>query len=232
MPDDELLYQIRETRTSNRFFVDNVIVDERGYGPILGAYGIAIYACLCRFANLYSQECYPSRATLARSTGMSEEQAKRVLRQLEELGLIRSTARHTKAGRQTTNLITLLDPPRLPGAETVDAMPAETPEASLAQVCQMDATINAARLARATRRLARSKDAPFSIEALRERYSPGAWWYERDWRGQKGQPPTPEAVVETWGRWQQEDSRGSNARYAQYYDSGGQQQSLPILPDL
>jgi hypothetical protein len=36
----------------------------------------------------------------------------------------------------------------------------------------MDATINAARLARATRRLARSKDAPFSIEALRERYSP------------------------------------------------------------
>jgi hypothetical protein len=83
--DDELLYQIRDTRTSNRFFVDNVIVDERGYGPILGA-----YASLSTPASAVSPTCTARSAippAHARPLdGLSEEQAKRVLRQLEELG--------------------------------------------------------------------------------------------------------------------------------------------------
>jgi hypothetical protein len=101
--------QVRSVRTEHWFFVDNTIIDD--YGKDLGAYGIAIYATLCRFANNDRQDCYPSHETLAELTGMSKRQVIRILKQLEELELIRWERQYTESGKQTSNLYLLLDPP-------------------------------------------------------------------------------------------------------------------------
>jgi len=42
---------------------------------------------------------------------------------------------------------------------------------------------------------------PEQIEAF------GSWWYADDWRGQKGQPPTPAQVREVWGRFKKSASK-------------------------
>jgi hypothetical protein len=100
--------QIRDRRTVRRFFIDNIILDE--YGKKLGPYGIAVYTALCRFANLEDQTCYPSVATIAKRTGMSENKARKCIHELEEMGLISIQPRCCN-GSPTSNLYTILDPP-------------------------------------------------------------------------------------------------------------------------
>jgi hypothetical protein len=39
------------------------------------------------------------------------------------------------------------------------------------------------------------------VPVLLDKYQPGGWWYTHDWRGQKGEFPRPEQVIETWGQW-------------------------------
>ena len=51
-------------------------------------------------------------------------------------------------------------------------------------------------MARPASELVRAGLTPEQILAA---YSPGGWWYARDWRGQKGQRPTPQQVVDTAG---------------------------------
>lgn len=34
------------------------------------------------------------------------------------------------------------------------------------------------------------------------------WWYEHDWRGQKGQPPTLSDIRQTWGRFRDYQKNG------------------------
>lgn len=41
----------------------------------------------------------------------------------------------------------------------------------------------------------------FDCPLLRDKYGPGGWWYKADWRGMKGEPPTPAAIRGTWGQW-------------------------------
>lgn len=36
----------------------------------------------------------------------------------------------------------------------------------------------------------------------------GSWWYDNDWRGKKGQPPTPAQVRSEWGKFKRADSDG------------------------
>jgi hypothetical protein len=44
-----------------------------------------------------------------------------------------------------------------------------------------------------------SASIPPTPERVREIYGPGGWWYREDWRGRKGDAPTPENILETWG---------------------------------
>lgn len=104
MPD-----QVRSIRTEHWFFIGNAIIDN--YGSELGVYGIALYTTLCRFASNDRQDCFPSHETLATRTSMSKRQVIRVLKQLEELGLIKWNRQYTEAGKQMSNLYLLLDPP-------------------------------------------------------------------------------------------------------------------------
>ena len=41
-----------------------------------------------------------------------------------------------------------------------------------------------------------------TADLVRQHYGPGGWWYQCDWRGQKGEFPRPEQVIETWGQWE------------------------------
>jgi Fe2+ or Zn2+ uptake regulation protein len=76
----------RTIKDGNFHWVNNAILDE--YGQRLGPYGLAVYQALCRHANNKSQECWPSKALLARETGMSFRSVRNALLRLEELGLI------------------------------------------------------------------------------------------------------------------------------------------------
>ena len=58
------------------------------HGATLGAYGIAVYAVLCRFANNDTQEAYPSLATIARLIGCSKPTVIKSLKTLETEALI------------------------------------------------------------------------------------------------------------------------------------------------
>ena len=101
--------RVRSRRTVKRFFVDNTIIDN--HGQALGAYGIAVYATLCRFANRETQDCFPSHAAVAKKLGISERQVQRVMNVLREEGLVWWEGRVGSDGGQTSNLYVLLDPP-------------------------------------------------------------------------------------------------------------------------
>lgn len=102
-------FQVRDLRTEKRFFVDNIIIDE--YGSELGSYGIAVYNVLCRFARLETQQAYPSVSTIANRIDAGTTKVREELRLLEELELIRTERRRNDKG-QTSNLYTLLEPPK------------------------------------------------------------------------------------------------------------------------
>jgi hypothetical protein len=56
---------------------------------------------------------------------------------------------------------------------------------------------NIGRLAKQAGDLVRAGYAPEFVE---REYSTGGWWYSNDWRGKKGQNPTPEQVAQTIGQ--------------------------------
>lgn len=82
----------------------------------------------------------------------------------------------------------------------------------LSDVTKIDYKIkrNAGRLAKPSKELL---DAGYLPEQVKTFYSPGEWWYTHDWRGQKGQPPTPEQVLETIA--QAKDGIRKNGRRAE-----------------
>ena len=67
----------------------------------------------------------------------------------------------------------------------------------LARVTGFDAKMHGGRLGRSASKLVKAGYLPELVEI---NYSPGGWWYTHDWRGQKGEMPTPEQIVETIGR--------------------------------
>jgi hypothetical protein len=101
----------RSRKVEKRFFIDNDIIRE--YGQQLGPYGIRVYAALCLHADIDSQECFPSHATIAKLTGMSVSSVKKNVKKLVELELVRVSKQVRKKGGHTSNLYTLLTPPSL-----------------------------------------------------------------------------------------------------------------------
>jgi hypothetical protein len=102
----DLTFTVEDRRRKGYFTVDNVLLDV--YGKELGAYGIAVYAALARFANGDS-ECWPSYETVARRTGMSKRQVIRMVTKLTELQIISVTPRFNEKGEQVSSLYVLLE---------------------------------------------------------------------------------------------------------------------------
>jgi hypothetical protein len=83
---------------------------------------------------------------------------------------------------------------------------------ALAEVCRMDFDANRGRLFREAELLAKATPTP-TPEAIRQHYGPRGWWRAHDWRGRKGEQPTPGAIRETWARViQKSESRDEQIR--------------------
>ena len=74
---------------------------------------------------------------------------------------------------------------------------------ALSEVCHIDLKANRGRLFREAKQLSTATPLP-TPELILAQYngSPSAFWKSTDWRGKKGQLPTPAAIRETWGQWQ------------------------------
>jgi hypothetical protein len=97
--------------------------------------------------------------------------------------------------------------------------------AALATVCGMDLEPNKGRLLKESKILAGASP-PATPEMLAWRYgcvegaaTQTAWWWANDWRGQKGEWPSPPAIRETWGQWDKVSPRprigGNNGHVAE-----------------
>jgi hypothetical protein len=85
------------------------------------------------------------------------------------------------------------------GEESTPEKPYSLAQA-LAGVCGMDFEANKGRLLKEAKLLEKGSPPPTS-ELITKHYGAGTWWYQKDWRGQKDEPPAPPAVRETWGKW-------------------------------
>jgi hypothetical protein len=116
MGDDDILY-IRDKRVENRFFIDNVFIDD--YGPIVGVYGIAVYSAIVRHSNPDGTGAFPSYNRIAAKIGCCVTKVKESVQQLIDLKLIASRPRFKKDGSQTSNAYFILQvPPRATPAAT------------------------------------------------------------------------------------------------------------------
>lgn len=73
---------------------------------------------------------------------------------------------------------------------------------AIAKVCRMNLQANSARIFREAKLLSKATPTP-TPELIEQHYNgnSAAFWRSHDWRGQKGNAPTPSAIRETWGRW-------------------------------
>ncbi len=79
----------------------------------MGAYGVAVYTVYARFANYKTNECFPSLNTVCRILSVSKPKIIETNQLLENLGLLKKTARWNKDGSPSSNLYELL-PPTIP----------------------------------------------------------------------------------------------------------------------
>lgn len=72
----------------------------------------------------------------------------------------------------------------------------------LSDVCHMQLAANRGKLFKECQRMVSLEPTP-TPELVREHYNgaTGSYWYSQDWRGKRGEFPTPAAIRETWGRW-------------------------------
>jgi Helix-turn-helix domain len=106
---------VRATDESGWFWANHALVD--GYGPRIGAHGVAVYAVLARLAGQIDQGCHPSFQTIAERLKLSRRQVINVIQHLEACGLIRREPRRDDAGDAQPNRYTLLsiEPPTRDG---------------------------------------------------------------------------------------------------------------------
>jgi DNA-binding transcriptional ArsR family regulator len=83
-------WEVRDLRDGSWFWVHDRILDE--FGPVLGPYGLSVYAALARFADR-GQMAHPAQVTIAERVGISRAQVSRELAKLEALGLVRRERR-------------------------------------------------------------------------------------------------------------------------------------------
>lgn len=110
-------FEVRDTRDTGRFFIDNRLIDLAGRTVVaftwrkrqiqekLGPVGVAVYAALARHAGYQSQKCWPSQRLLADELGIvNTDTIQRALLKLEALNLIKGE-RHDRR----VSIWTLLD---------------------------------------------------------------------------------------------------------------------------
>lgn len=84
------------------------ISGEVAFTPDLPLAAKAVYMVLAMYRNTDDDSCFPSNATLARCTGLSERSVQRALISLTKYGVIDREPRFVE-GRQTTSVTVLKD---------------------------------------------------------------------------------------------------------------------------
>jgi DNA-binding MarR family transcriptional regulator len=106
MANQQTSHGIRTMDKSGWCWLNNALLNT--YGPIIGAYGIAVYAVLARFTDHTGQSCYPSYHTIAQRLNLSRGKVLAIIHQLEACGLVRWEPRTDEAGDAQSNRYTLL----------------------------------------------------------------------------------------------------------------------------
>jgi hypothetical protein len=106
-------------------------------------------------------------------------------------------------------------------SEKADLFPLAT---ALADVCKVNLEANRGRLFSEAKTLSKAQPMP-TPELIRQHYNGNVncFWRARDWRGKKGELPTPAAIRQTWGQWSEvsESSTGAELRRLGYVDANG-----------
>ena len=99
--------EVRDNRGGEWLWVHNTIIDH--YGPLIGAYGVAVYAALSRYANREGQ-AWPSIQTLAAQLAIAPNTVRRTLATLEQHSLLSVTRRRTERDLNLSSIYTLVNP--------------------------------------------------------------------------------------------------------------------------
>jgi hypothetical protein len=116
--------EVRDGRGGNWYWLHNAVIDR--FGAQLGAYGIAVYACLCRHAG-QDQRTWLSQGTIAEQIGASRQQVNRMVARLQSLRLVAVEERADATTGRLTNLYTLLALPPDGGGRGGDLSTTGTP---------------------------------------------------------------------------------------------------------
>ena len=73
--------QIVDERRTNWLWIDNEVVDR--FGPQIGAYGLAVYAVLARFADNRTRVAFPAMPTIAALLNVSKNTILTAIKSLE-----------------------------------------------------------------------------------------------------------------------------------------------------
>jgi hypothetical protein len=97
--------EIRDNRQKEWFWLDNEYLN--GYAKYLGASCTVVYLSLCRHADNYTQQCFPSMKLIAEENGISTRTVVRSISILEEWGIIKVMKSKKDNGTQANNIYTL-----------------------------------------------------------------------------------------------------------------------------
>jgi DNA-binding transcriptional regulator YhcF (GntR family) len=104
--------KVRDSRQAGHFWADNELLDV--YGPKVGAYGVAVYMVLCRYADNKTGESFPAIRTIAAALAISRPTVTKALQTLEGAKLIRIKRRYIRGSKERdNNVYVLLNVPKV-----------------------------------------------------------------------------------------------------------------------
>lgn len=123
---------LQDDRRRPFYMIDNDIIDK--YGAQIGAYGVAVYNLLARYASNQDKKAFPSYQTIANKLGMSRRKVIETIALLIDAGLIHKDQRFDEVGDAASNTYTLADlgggsaPHAPPSAQSAPPSAPETPQ--------------------------------------------------------------------------------------------------------
>jgi len=139
--------KIRDLRKKEKFFIDDAYLN--GWAKLCGAYTTAVYCSLCRHANFYSQECFPSIQLISDELNISKKRVKKSIGTLRAYKIINVSQEKDERGRFKNNVYILLDkskwsqsPRGLAGATDITEGSATVPREGVHKDNKLERTTN------------------------------------------------------------------------------------------
>ena len=106
---NEAPIEIRDQREQEWFWGSNQFIDH--YAEIVGSSAVSVYCVLCRYANNYTQKCWPSMETIAKKSGLkSRKTISAAIEVLEEYNIITVEKKYDDTGKRSNNVYNLNSP--------------------------------------------------------------------------------------------------------------------------